>query len=54
MAKNLKQNNAYVEVIKENGFEHIYCEVDGFRVQLRPIKYRPKLIYKLMKLLKGE
>lgn len=52
MSKN--NNNAYVEVKKENGFEHIYITVDGFVLQVRPIKYNAKCIYKLSKLLKGE
>lgn len=47
--------NAYVEVKKENGYEHIYISVLGFgKLQVRPIKYNSKCIYKLSKCLKGE
>lgn len=53
MSKN--NYNAYVEVKKENGFEHIYISVDGFgKLAVRPFKYNSKCIYKLSKCLKGE
>lgn len=51
----LKDNNAYVEVKKENGYEHIFINCEGFgTLQVRPIKYNSKCIYKLKKCLKGE
>ena len=49
-----KVNNAFVEVIKENGFEHIYITCCDFSIQVRPIKYNYKALYKLSKVLKGE
>lgn len=53
MSKN--NSNAYVEVKKENGYEHIYIFVENFgTLQVRPIKYNSKCIYKLSKCLKGE
>lgn len=48
------KNNAFVQVVKENGFEHIYITINDFKLQVRPIKYRPKLMYKLMKECEGK